>query len=231
MSTASSTASSGRTLRRRLWEAQPISPCCVCCPMSWGCPVARFGSWPARPVARSWSSSTASSLRSSLPAIRACGYDRGVAPGTLSGAAVSRAIGSVVRARGSHPRGHWFESSIAHHRDPNRSRARRPCFCVRPARMFEDVRPRTTTGRPPSSAIRERSTLRSDQAAGDQEDGTGEEDVHASARHGSAEPPGWILGCSGTSGRRGSAIQQGRRRPPPPATCARGSRSSSRGYP
>ena len=34
-----------------------------------------------------------------------------------------RAIGSVVRARGSHPRGHWFESSIAHHRDPNRNRA------------------------------------------------------------------------------------------------------------
>src|SRR5918995_572093 len=28
---------------------------------------------------------------------------------------ISRAIGSVVRALGSHPRGHWFESSIAHH--------------------------------------------------------------------------------------------------------------------
>ena len=32
-----------------------------------------------------------------------------------AGMITARAIGSVVRARGSHPRGHWFESSIAHH--------------------------------------------------------------------------------------------------------------------
>src|SRR6185436_16966816 len=38
-------------------------------------------------------------------------------PPALRGPA-SWAIGSAVRARGSHPRGHWFESSIAHHLSP-----------------------------------------------------------------------------------------------------------------
>jgi hypothetical protein len=33
----------------------------------------------------------------------------------MTGVGQTRAIGSVVRALGSHPRGHWFESSIAHH--------------------------------------------------------------------------------------------------------------------
>ena len=75
-------------------------------------PGARSGSWPAPPAARSWSSSTASTPRRSLPAGRACGYDRG-SSGALRGSR-PRAIGSVVRAHGSHPWGHWFESSIAH---------------------------------------------------------------------------------------------------------------------
>ena len=42
-------------------------------------------------------------------------------------------LAQSVRARGSHPRGHWFESSIAHHLDDTtRPRARGPILASRP---------------------------------------------------------------------------------------------------
>jgi hypothetical protein len=114
MSTAWSTGCSGLMSRLRRSAGRPISRCSASCPTSSACRGARSGSWRAPPGGRSWSWSTDWSRRSSLPGIRACGYDRDAEPGVLSDAAISRAIGSVVRARGSHPRGHWFESSIAH---------------------------------------------------------------------------------------------------------------------
>jgi hypothetical protein len=48
-------------------------------------------------------------------------YDLG--PSLPSELTASGAIGSVVRARGSHPRGHWFESSIAHQSHATRRRS------------------------------------------------------------------------------------------------------------
>ena len=102
-------------------------------PTSLASPGATSVSWPGPPAGGSSSSSTASQPRQSLPAGPASSDDRRVAVGALSGPAVSRAIGSVVRAHGSHPWGHGSNSSIAHHSDPNRSRAFGPCFCIRPA--------------------------------------------------------------------------------------------------
>jgi hypothetical protein len=39
-------------------------------------------------------------------------------------------LAQSVRARGSHPRDHWFESSIAHQSDLTDNRAYGPCFCI-----------------------------------------------------------------------------------------------------
>ena len=91
-------------------------------------PSATSGSSPAPRAARSWSSSRASTPRRSLPAGRACGYDRRLVRRPVRRRDPGR-LAQSVRARGSHPRGHWFESSIAHHSDPNRCRAFGPCFC------------------------------------------------------------------------------------------------------
>ena len=70
-------------------------------------------SGPAPRAERRSSRSTASTRPPSGRAGRGSMYDRDLAPAPCRRA--SGAIGSVVRARGSHPRGHWFESSIAHH--------------------------------------------------------------------------------------------------------------------
>ena len=114
MSTASSTGCSGRTSRPPRSAGRPTSRCSSSWLMTSACRAARSGSLPGRPGARSWSSSMTSSRPRSLLGTRASAYDRRAVRDAPSGAAASRAIGSVVRARGSHPRGHWFESSIAH---------------------------------------------------------------------------------------------------------------------
>ena len=118
MSTAWSTGSSGRTSRLPRWAVRRTSRSSSSSPASSTCPVARSASSRARPDARSSSSWTGWSPRRSLPGIRASAYDRGPAASVVSDDPPSWAIGSVVRARGSHPRGHWFESSIAHHLPP-----------------------------------------------------------------------------------------------------------------